>query len=156
MNRTLHAAATALALAGLAAGGCSFLGGNSLGETEIETQFQASSVDRIKAADDLAGKLSEIGLNAEQTKATIATLTRPLPERITLRDGKDKASVTWNVNIAEGTADYTANDVVSTDAAKWKARIAKNAGDDAVKAIEQSFEGGVKGLVNAIQGAGGG
>ena len=76
------------------------------------------------------------------------------PQRMALTDGKDKAQIDWSVNVAKGTATYGASDVVATDPAKVKATIAETAGDDAVKAIESAFPGGVSGLIDALSAAG--
>ena len=71
-----------------------------------------------------------------------------------LYDGKDKAKISWSVNVAEGTATYDASEVGATSPAKVKKAIAENAGDDAVAAIEQAFPGGIAGFVEQLQSAG--
>lgn len=146
--------ASAVLAAALVLGGCAAFDSNKLGETSIETQFQGTSVERMKAADDVAAKLSKAGLDGEQIKAVFASVTRPLPSKISLSDGKDKATVDWEVNIAEGTATYNASEVGATDPAKVKATIAENAGDDLVKSIENGFPGGIEGLVEKLSSAG--
>mgnify|MGYP006449825677 CR=1 FL=1 len=99
-------------------------------------------------------KLAKADLEPETAQQIVASLTRPLPKRMALNDGKDKAQIDWSVNVAKGTATYGASDVVATDPAKVKAKIAETAGDDAVKAIEKAFPGGVSGLVDAMSAVG--
>lgn len=134
--------------------GCSALQGNKLGETRIKGKFQRNSVERIKAGTSLVEQLNKAGVGAENVQKIVAALTRPLPKTLTLTDGKDKEHIEWQLNIAKGTAEYEANKVVATDAAEVKAKIAKEVGDDAVKAIEKALPGGFKGLIDALSEAG--
>jgi len=150
--RYLTTTIATIALIGLA--GCAAFEGNTLGETKIETEFQGNSVERIKAAEPVIAKMAEAGFEPETTQRIMASLTRPLPSRMALTDGKDKAQIDWSVNVAEGTATYSASEVVATDPAQVKARIQEAAGDDAVQAIESAFPGGITGLIDALSQAG--
>lgn len=152
LKRLTHAIAL-VALAGIVAG-CAAFESNTLGETRIETEFQENSVERLEAAQPVLDKLAKAGFEPETTQKIVASLTRPLPSRMALTDGKDKTQIDWSVNVAEGTATYGASDVVATDPGKVKATIAEAAGDDAVQAIENAFPGGVQGLIKALSQAG--
>ena len=145
---------TAAILLAVVLGGCSAFQGNTLGETRIETEFQGESVQRIEATAPLVKQMRESGLSGEQVAVVMQAVTRPLPSRMALYDGKDKASVTWSVDVAKGKADYSASDVRATDPAKVKAAIAEAAGDDAVKAIDKALPGGISGLIKALSSAG--
>lgn len=138
-----------VALLGLTAG-CSVFEGNTLGETRIETTFQDNSVERMNAAKELIAGLSK--LEPDTAQKVVSALTRPLPANMSLYDGKDKANVDWSVNVTEGTANYSANEVIATSPAQVKVKIAEIAGDDAVEAIENAFPDGVQGLIRALSG----
>lgn len=138
----------------VALGGCSAFQGNTLGETRIQTDFQGNSVKRIEAGGTLVKQMRESGLSGEQVATVMQAVTRPLPQRMSLTDGKDKASITWSVDVAKGKADYSASDVRATDPAKVRAAIAKEAGDDAVAAIEKALPGGISGLIKKLSSAG--
>ena len=145
---------TAAVLFAVALGGCAAFESNTLGETRIQTAFQGNSVQRIKATTPLVKQMRESGLSGAQVVTVMQAVTRPLPERMILYDGKDKASITWSVDVAKGKADYSASDVRATDPAKVKAAIAETAGDDAVEAIEKALPGGISGLVEKLSSAG--
>lgn len=153
ISRTFAPIIAASGLA-VALGGCAAFEGNTLGETQIKTEFQANSVERIEATAPLVKQMRESGLSGEQVATVMQAVTRPLPQSMSLYDGKDKASINWSVDVAKGTADYSASEVGATSPAKVKQAIAKQAGDDAVAAIEQAFPGGIAGLVEQLKSAG--
>ena len=138
----------------LVVSGCSFMGGNNLGETRIEAEFQGNSVGRVKAAPPVVEKLKANGLSGKQVAQVMEAVSRPLPKRMILTDGKDKKEITWNLDLDKGRAEYSASDVNATDPSEVKATISEQAGDDAVQAIEKAFPDGVSGLVDTLTNAG--
>ena len=104
VNRPL--AAALLGAAVLTLGACS---GKTLGETKIEATFY-SPKERVEAFG--GGTFDDV------SDETLRAAMRPQPKRMVLYDGKDKKSVSWAVDVAEGTASYEASDVGATAPAK--------------------------------------
>lgn len=142
----------AVIAAGLVLGGCSALQGNKLGETKVEVDFQGNVVERIDSAGELATQLNKAGLSAEEVKIVLTTITRPLPKTMTFRDGKDKASEKWTVDIAEGKTQYQASEIDAATVAGVKADISEAIGDDLTKQLENAFPDGIAGLIEKIKG----
>jgi len=151
INRTL----AAVVIGGsVALAGCSAFEGNNLGETRVQAEFPTNHAERIQASEKLVATLADAGVGGDKIAAVMNAVQRPVPGSLTFADGKDKANESWSLNIAQGTAQYDASEVGATSPAKVKAKIAEAAGEDAVKAVEQAFPGGVQGLVDALSQAG--
>jgi hypothetical protein len=119
---------------------------NRLGENDSSIHMQP--------VDEIVRAIGEACPDCGEKVYTAALAS--IPDRIEIRDGKDKQGVTLDASIGQGGFLYEASREGATEPAKQRADIVETLTDAQKQAIKDAFPNGLSGFVQTVTGALGG